>query len=555
MAVTLDNAIFGSSAGNTFTCHGADRYLVVGIIMAGHTVTTTNITYNGAAMTLLKRHAVTDTAELWGLINPDLGSGLSFVYTFSGTPPGNSVSCMCFNGANQAAQTGQVSGANATSTNATGGAVTGQTGDLIVDVVICGTPLTLAGGGTQFLNDSGGEGSQGLAANGSSQQTQWTNTSAQWTVASVVVQAVPAAAFTADSTGPGTLRRIGMAMTLLGQQLLPGEWAPTGIQTPLTLDAMQPIVMIGREPFSPLVLQFQAVGVDTSLVSFAAPVAAVTSAAPVSVVLATFGTTPAAAATSAAPTPTQAGSVLPPVAAAVAAAPIPATLVTFLPGAAAAASAAPVPATLVTFLAPVADAPATAPVPGISIPVFIAQDASTPLTVFGGLLRIPGSWTMLRPQEWGDPLAVQPSLFAVPAAAASSAGVVPVLLETYLATLATATAAGLAPAQAATFAATVAQATSTAPLPVQAMTLLSVLAAATAASPAPVQTAAFLVATATAFAAAPLVIVVGIIQIIITQSFNTHASGQTASTATQAVLAEHAHGQTDSNPHEGRFSS
>jgi hypothetical protein len=210
---------------------------------------------------------------------------------------------------------------------------------------------------------------------------------------------------------------------------------------------------------------------------------------------------------------------------------------------------------LVTFLAPAAAAPAAAPIPNVSIPVFITQDTMQPLTAFGGMLRLPGSMTLIKPQEWGDPLAVQPSIFAVPTASAASAGVVPQLLDTYLAALATATAAGLVPAQATTYAMAVATASATAPIPVRQGTILAAIATATAASPVPVQTAAFLVATATAFSAAPLVTVLGIITIIVTGSFNTSPHGQTASTAIQATLTGHGRGQTDSNPHEGRFTS
>src|SRR5882724_8240704 len=83
MAISFDVAVNGSFASTTLTwshtCSGTNRYLVV-LIRAGSADTLTGVTYNGVAMTPLKKilvntsGSVQDNFYVYGLANPASGA-------------------------------------------------------------------------------------------------------------------------------------------------------------------------------------------------------------------------------------------------------------------------------------------------------------------------------------------------------------------------------------------------------------------------------------------------------------------------------------------------
>lgn len=183
--VKFDSATDGGSLTFSHTCSGIDRYLTVGVAIAGTTVSVTGITYNGVAMGLIKRSVGSGSAsELWGLINPASGAH-NVVITLSGAA-GSAEGAVSFSDTNQSTQNGASGATFGTGTTVTSASISGAPGGMLVDVVGAFSAVTIQTG-TQAWNDGSGDGQAYLLATGSPQTISWTLTSAQWSDAIGVV--------------------------------------------------------------------------------------------------------------------------------------------------------------------------------------------------------------------------------------------------------------------------------------------------------------------------------------------------------------------------------
>lgn len=182
MAIALDasaNSTYQAvSAGYSFnhTCTGQNLLLLVGVALFG-AGTVSGITYNGVAMTLVRRESgTTYVAELWQLVAPATGTH-SIAVTLSGalTSVSESVS---FTGVDQGSPTTGNNGAHNTGAIAQNNITTTIANSYVAGVISTMDTTIASTSGTQDQNVSGVLGSGGFShlgpiANPSSNGLSW----------------------------------------------------------------------------------------------------------------------------------------------------------------------------------------------------------------------------------------------------------------------------------------------------------------------------------------------------------------------------------------------
>ena len=182
------------------TCSGSDRYLVIGIVtLAGQTVS--SLTYNGVALSLIRGVTNTVRVELWGLVNPAIGTN-TISLTLSGVATSIGIASS-FTGVHQ---TSPVEGDNSATGTGTADATVDITSvannDWAVDIVgiSVDTTIIVGAGQTQRANVSGAGGAGGMSTEGPKTPAgaitmSWTDMGNlnPWAIAGVALRPVEAA--------------------------------------------------------------------------------------------------------------------------------------------------------------------------------------------------------------------------------------------------------------------------------------------------------------------------------------------------------------------------
>jgi len=183
MAVAFD-AVGPSSSGTSsvgspltwsHTASGSNRAVIVGISQNNNVYNAgeVTVTYGGTAMTFLGERPSDDqtagVAQLFGLVNPPTGAQTVSVQRSSGTYGfiGGSIS---FTGVDQVtpfATAVTAAGDNTGGSNPPTASVSSATGNMVVDVVVYGSPLSGATGTLRWMDNVDGT----TAANNAAQST------------------------------------------------------------------------------------------------------------------------------------------------------------------------------------------------------------------------------------------------------------------------------------------------------------------------------------------------------------------------------------------------
>lgn len=187
--VLFDAATQGASNTFTHTCTGTDRYLTVEVQIVGSSVSVSGITYNGVAMSLIRRVVNTNAVELWGLVNPASGAH-NVVVTLSGAAT-NARGAVSFTNVDQTTPVDSSVSATGTGSPGAGGSITTNDGGMIVDAIVS-SAFTVSAPTVQNWNDAGGDGSARLPGTGSAQQTSYSTATGAWAIASAALNMVGA---------------------------------------------------------------------------------------------------------------------------------------------------------------------------------------------------------------------------------------------------------------------------------------------------------------------------------------------------------------------------
>lgn len=199
MAIVLDQVTTNSSGGGNVTIsnvtvsNNTDRLLLVSL--ASHQGGgASGVKYNGVAMTKLVSQIgqFNETAEIWGLVNPDVGTTFSVVT--SGVPGGSFTAAAAISLYNclQALPTNSAK-ATGNSSSPSLSIMTQYDNSWVVDAIESEAGLTVGGSQVQDWNIQrqsyeNGAGSHILVASAGSQTMSWTNSSAQrWNQCAVEV--------------------------------------------------------------------------------------------------------------------------------------------------------------------------------------------------------------------------------------------------------------------------------------------------------------------------------------------------------------------------------
>jgi hypothetical protein len=201
------------------TCSGTDRLLLVGVSDGGTNVDTQTVsaTYNGVAMSLLgsvlSNGAVSGKARLFGLLAPDTGTNTVSV-TFSGGTPGAGFAMeagsLSFTGVEQsslaAAVTNLTTASGSTANPSV--AVSSAVGNIVVDLLVMGGPITSSADTQRWLKNingstGGGNGAQATQDGAASVTMNYTAPAEFWGMIGVNVVASTGAGGPAAS---GTVR-------------------------------------------------------------------------------------------------------------------------------------------------------------------------------------------------------------------------------------------------------------------------------------------------------------------------------------------------------------
>jgi hypothetical protein len=213
VAVAFD-AVGPSSAGQgqtggaspltwSHTCSGSDRVLVVGVVLASSAdgSINTTCTYNGVSMASVvgEVHSNATTmgyAEMFVLANPASGANNVAVTITGATVEGLECGSVSFTGADQATPVANSNSATGNSANASV-VVTSATGNMVVDLVACGTSIGASNQTSRWLlnrntSTAAGNGAQATADGATSVTMTRTTPTEFWAAIAADIQAVTA---------------------------------------------------------------------------------------------------------------------------------------------------------------------------------------------------------------------------------------------------------------------------------------------------------------------------------------------------------------------------
>ena len=221
MSVAFD-AVGPSSSGFTFSnttsdpspithswshsCSGSNRLLLVGVVIgvpaggAGDgAVTALTVTYNGVSMTSQGRvhsnASTTGFVELFSLINPATGSNTVLVTMTFTTGESFSFECgsISFTGVDQSTPLGTPVTATGSSSSASVN-VSSATGNMVADLVGCGSSISSSGQTNRWLanfltTSSAGNGAQSTAAGAGTVTMSYSVSADDWAIMGVSINA------------------------------------------------------------------------------------------------------------------------------------------------------------------------------------------------------------------------------------------------------------------------------------------------------------------------------------------------------------------------------
>ncbi len=136
-ATSSGTSVDATSITWSHTVSGSDRVIFVGV--ANQTAQPTGVTFNGDALTSVFTAAQADTYYVsgWVLIAPDTGAH-DIVVSYAGTTSGINGYGISFTGAHQTTAVGTPATSNGWGSTSTID-VTAETGDIVVDIMNCGS--------------------------------------------------------------------------------------------------------------------------------------------------------------------------------------------------------------------------------------------------------------------------------------------------------------------------------------------------------------------------------------------------------------------------------